>query len=160
LEALLRGVPGLELTGVFADAAAIADTPADVVVLAPGDRQLLPELGAPVVLVGEDSTLSSDALAAGVSAVLPLDAGQSELVAAIYDAAIPVAASGSAALSPREIEVLGMLARGLPNKNIAWELGISEHAVKFHVASILNRLGASSRAQAVAIGIRRGLIPV
>jgi len=61
-------------------------------------------------------------------------------------------------LTSREIEVLGMLAEGLANKNIAWRLGISEHTVKFHITSIFTKLNASSRAEAVAIGMRRGLI--
>jgi DNA-binding NarL/FixJ family response regulator len=61
-------------------------------------------------------------------------------------------------LTARELEVLRMMAEGAPNKIIAWRLGISEHTVKFHVASILSRLGASSRTEAVTIGIRRGLV--
>jgi two-component system, NarL family, response regulator YdfI len=62
------------------------------------------------------------------------------------------------ALSPRETEVLHMLADGLGNKEIAWRLRISEHTVKFHVGSIFNKLNASSRVEAVAIAVRRGLI--
>jgi two-component system, NarL family, response regulator YdfI len=61
-------------------------------------------------------------------------------------------------LSPREHEVLNLLAAGLGNKQIASQLNISEHTVKFHVTSIFNKLNASSRAEAVAIGARRGLI--
>ena len=61
-------------------------------------------------------------------------------------------------LSPRESEVLNLLAAGLGNKQIAAQLEISEHTVKFHVTSIFNKLDASSRAEAVAIGARRGLI--
>jgi two-component system, NarL family, response regulator YdfI len=61
-------------------------------------------------------------------------------------------------LSPREREILNLLASGLGNKQIAWELKISEHTVKFHITSIFNKLNASSRTEAVAIGIRRGLI--
>ena len=62
------------------------------------------------------------------------------------------------ALTPRESEVLQMLASGLGNKEIAAKLAISEHTVKFHVASILGKLGASSRTEAVSLGIRRGLV--
>ena len=51
-----------------------------------------------------------------------------------------------------------MLASGLPNKEIAAKLAISEHTVKFHVASIMGKLGAASRTEAVALGIRRGLV--
>ena len=61
-------------------------------------------------------------------------------------------------LTPRERQVLQMLASGLGNKEIATRLKISEHTAKFHVASILGKLGASSRTEAVAIGLRRGLI--
>ena len=62
------------------------------------------------------------------------------------------------ALSPRESEILNLLAAGLGNKEVAWQLKISEHTVKFHVTSIFNKLGASTRAEAVALGMRRGLI--
>jgi len=61
-------------------------------------------------------------------------------------------------LTPREQEVLRMLALGLANKEIASRMNISEHTVKFHVAAILGKLGAASRTEAVAIGIRHGLI--
>jgi len=61
-------------------------------------------------------------------------------------------------LSPREGEILNLLAQGLANKEIAWRLKISEHTVKFHITSIFNKLNASTRAEAVAIGIRQGLI--
>ncbi|HEY6990478.1 MAG TPA: response regulator transcription factor [Bryobacteraceae bacterium] len=64
------------------------------------------------------------------------------------------------ALTPREIEVLRLMAEGLVNKEIADRLGISEHTAKFHVASILGKLQASSRTDAVARGMRQGLIPV
>jgi DNA-binding NarL/FixJ family response regulator len=62
------------------------------------------------------------------------------------------------ALTSREREVLQMLAQGLGNKEIAVRLKISEHTVKFHVASILGKLGASTRTEAVSIALRRGLI--
>jgi DNA-binding CsgD family transcriptional regulator len=69
-----------------------------------------------------------------------------------------VSAPPAQQLTPREIEVLGMLAEGLGNKTIARRLGISEHTVKFHVGSILAKLDASSRTEAVTLGARRGLI--
>jgi two-component system, NarL family, response regulator YdfI len=68
------------------------------------------------------------------------------------------AASPMQALSPREREILNLLAAGLGNKQIAAQLNISEHTVKFHVTSIFNKLNASTRAEAVAIGARHGLI--
>ena len=61
-------------------------------------------------------------------------------------------------LTERESEVLGLLAQGLANKQIAARLGISEHTVKFHVSSIYSKLGASSRTEAVRLGVRQGLI--
>jgi NarL family two-component system response regulator YdfI len=61
-------------------------------------------------------------------------------------------------LSARETEVLDMLAEGLSNKLIAYRMGISEHTVKFHVASIMSKLRASTRTEAVTTGIRQGLI--
>ena len=63
-------------------------------------------------------------------------------------------------LTPREIEVLGMIAEGLGNKEIASKLGISDHTVKFHISSIFAKLGAANRADAVTRGIRQGLIMV
>jgi DNA-binding NarL/FixJ family response regulator len=61
-------------------------------------------------------------------------------------------------LTPRETEVLGLLAEGLGNKEIAAKLSISEHTIKFHIRSILGKLGAASRTDAVARGIRSGVI--
>jgi DNA-binding NarL/FixJ family response regulator len=61
-------------------------------------------------------------------------------------------------LTTREVEVLGMLAEGRGNKEIALRLMISEHTVKFHVSSIFAKLGVSSRTEAVTQGIRRGLL--
>jgi len=62
------------------------------------------------------------------------------------------------ALTPREIEVLGLLADGASNKIIAHQLGISEHTAKFHVTSILGKLNAGSRTEAVTLGVRMGLV--
>jgi DNA-binding NarL/FixJ family response regulator len=61
-------------------------------------------------------------------------------------------------LTAREREVLQLMAQGLPNKNIAARLGISQHTVKFHVASILAKLNSSSRTEAVTQGARRGFV--
>jgi DNA-binding NarL/FixJ family response regulator len=61
-------------------------------------------------------------------------------------------------LTPREMEVLQLLAEGLPNKAIARRLDVSEHTVKFHVNAILGKLGARSRTQAVVRATRLGLI--
>jgi DNA-binding NarL/FixJ family response regulator len=65
---------------------------------------------------------------------------------------------GPSVLSPREQEVLTQVAHGLPNKAIARKLGISDHTVKFHISSVLTKLEAASRSEAVAIATRRGLL--
>jgi DNA-binding NarL/FixJ family response regulator len=61
-------------------------------------------------------------------------------------------------LTPREMEVLHLLAEGLANREIANRLNISEHTIKFHIGSILGKLGASTRTEAVTRGLRAGLI--
>jgi len=62
------------------------------------------------------------------------------------------------ALTQREQEVLELLAEGLPNKGIADRLGISDQTVKFHIASIMGKLGASNRVETVRRAVRRGLL--
>jgi DNA-binding NarL/FixJ family response regulator len=61
-------------------------------------------------------------------------------------------------LTVREVEILEMLAEGLSNRTIARRLAISTYTVKFHVASVLDKLGAATRTEAVTMGLRRGLI--
>ena len=121
----------------------------------------------------------AEMLRAGIRGVLPSDISPEQLIAALEAAAaglIVMHPAGVEAmfppiepasrppaelteiLTPRESEVLQMLASGLANKEIAARLAISEHTVKFHVASILGKLGAGSRTEAVSIGIRRGLV--
>lgn len=70
---------------------------------------------------------------------------------------VPPAAT-AAALTPREQEVLQLLAAGASNKVIARLLGVSVHTAKFHVASLLRKLGAGSRLEAVGLGLRTGLL--
>jgi DNA-binding NarL/FixJ family response regulator len=67
---------------------------------------------------------------------------------------------GGGALTRRELSVLRLVAHGLGNKEIASELGISTHTVKYHLASLLAKLGVHSRTEAVTIGLRRGLVPL
>jgi len=66
----------------------------------------------------------------------------------------------SAELTSRELEVLRLMGEGHGNRIIARELGISTHTVKFHVASVLAKLGAHTRTEAVARGMRQGLVPL
>jgi NarL family two-component system response regulator YdfI len=105
----------------------------------------------------------------GARAILSRDAAPETIVAAIVAVAAGLVAMQPRALAPaaradgerltaREVEVLGELARGVPNKAIAGRLAISEHTVKFHIASIFAKLGVASRTEAVTQGVRRGLI--
>ena len=135
----------------------------------------------PVIVLSEQPKTAwlSKALHAGVRAVLPRDVAPEQLRAALEAAAAGLvvihpseldtvfsATVGPSApldellepLTRREREVLQMLAAGLANKEIAARLAISDHTVKFHVASILGKLGASTRTEAVSAGIRRGLV--
>jgi NarL family two-component system response regulator YdfI len=135
----------------------------------------------PVLLLLEQTTQNKvkRAIQLGIRGVLPADVAAVQLISAVVAVAkglvvlqpgeLALAAAstrtrnGEAAelfepLTPREKEVLEMLASGLGNKQIAAHLKISEHTAKFHVASILGKLGASSRTEAVSLGLRRGLI--
>ena len=64
------------------------------------------------------------------------------------------------ALTPRELDVLRLVAHGLGNKEIAADLALSTHTVKYHLASVLAKLGVRSRTEAVSRGIRTGLLPL
>lgn len=64
------------------------------------------------------------------------------------------------ALSVRELEVLRLVARGLGNKEIAAELGVTTHTVKYHLAAVLEKLNVRSRTEAVSLGVRKGLVPL
>jgi|ERR1700731_1219606 len=149
-------------------------------------HDLLRELtsDAAIVLLTEvsDARSISRLLRSGVRAMLSRESDTDDVLSAIYAAydglvllSTPAAESlpavyGDHPLEPeaelseeitsRETDVLRMLAEGLVNKDIAARLGISEHTVKFHISSILDKLGASTRTEAVTLGIRRGLIPI
>lgn len=98
------------------------------------------------------------AIRAAAAGLIALDRSIDPLLAASSSrtrSALPVL-SGEQPLTARESEVLQLMADGLPNKQIASRLSISLHTVKFHVASILAKLGATSRTEAVTLGARRG----
>ena len=106
-----------------------------------------------------DDVLS--AIYASYDGLVLLNTPTAESLAAVYgDQPLEVEAELSEEITSRETDVLRMLAQGLVNKDIAARLGISEHTVKFHISSILDKLGASTRTEAVTLGIRRGLIPI
>jgi DNA-binding NarL/FixJ family response regulator len=169
LEAVVSGAPGL----------ALANARPDVVLTSLARDDLAGQAGrsAPLVVLGEPGW-TADLFRLGVRAMLPPDASAPEIVAAVEAAAAGLAAidpaeleallgeplvqpaSDPGPLTAREIEVLRMLADGAANKTIAWQLKISEHTVKFHVAQILAKLNAGTRTEAVTIGIRKGLILV
>jgi DNA-binding NarL/FixJ family response regulator len=88
-----------------------------------------------------------------------LDPVVSQLDISAHDPSQTAESEGAAStLSPREREVLGLVASGLPNKAIARTLGISDHTVKFHVSSVLTKLDAGSRTEAVTIATRQGIL--
>jgi len=143
------------------------------------DSDLAAEIPTVVLAEPGSSAVSAQALQAGIRAVLPSGLAADQLAAALQavasglvvlhptevQAAFPLAAPASQPLAElaepltrREREVLQMLAGGLANKEIAARLQISDHTAKFHVAAILGKLGAATRTEAVALGIRRGLV--
>ncbi len=134
----------------------------------------------PVVALLADDRAAAEVLAAGARGVLPRDADRRRLGTAVMAAGrgsyvidegfaavlLPArAASAEAApeaptesLTARELEVLQLLAQGLPNKTIAQRLGISDHTAKFHVNAILAKLGVQSRTEAVVKAARLGMV--
>ncbi|MFM0209543.1 response regulator transcription factor [Paraburkholderia sediminicola] len=137
-----------------------------------------------LVLLTDDTDIEwiHEAVPDNVMAILPRDAAPGEIVAAIEAAAAglcvlppeilarllagrkpprPLASAVHIeALTAREIEVLAMLAEGLGNKEIARQLTISDNTVKFHLSAIFGKLGATSRTEAVMLGMRHGFIMV
>lgn len=106
-----------------------------------------------------DDVLS--AIYAAYDGLVLLNTATAESLAAVYgDQPLEAETQLSEEITSRETDVLRMLAEGLVNKDIAARLGISEHTVKFHISSILDKLGASTRTEAVTLGIRRGIIPI
>jgi two-component system, NarL family, response regulator YdfI len=186
LEALVKKAPLLQFAGSLHNALAVAQYAAqlqpDVVLLDLENETPARESAMfPVVtLIDEPSAdWTARALRSGVKAILPRDSGMEEILAAIQAAhaglvlldanvtqnlasRIPApSVQPSPALedlTPREIEVLRMLAEGLGNREMAARLGISDHTVKFHISSILDKLGAATRTEAVTMGIRMGII--
>ena len=105
---------------------------------------------------GADEILA--ALRAVTRGLVVLDPAVARLTTLRIPAAARIGDELGEALTERESEVLQLLSLGLPNKTIASRLGISEHTAKFHVGSIMAKLGAASRTEAVALAARRGLL--
>ncbi len=136
--------------------------------------------GGKIILLTDNRTGDAigRALRSGMKAVLPVSISPEQLTAAVHavaedltvfhgdDVPIPHRAfrtRGQAPVEPltrRESETLAAMADGLTNRDIAARLGISEHTVKFHVATILSKLGAASRTEAVSLAIRNGTLMI
>jgi len=185
VEALLHETwPGIEVAAAQNLEAALEarpDAPADVVVVDPwragadvGElvKRLAEELGAPIVVFTADggARLLSEALKAGVQGYVRKDSPSSDLIRAI-DAArgggfyvdpglssTIVLEEGDRTLSARQRQILQMLADGMQTEAVAKELDLSTETVRTHTKRILAKLDASTRTQAVALGIRYGLI--
>ena len=114
-------------------------------------------------VAGARGFLLRDVEAEGLAAaLLAVAQGLIVLDPALAGAVMPLQGPATAQLveelSARELEVLQLLAEGLPNKAIGYQLGISEHTVKFHVNAILGKLGVQSRTEAAVQATRLGLI--
>ena len=121
--------------------------------LAAGVRGVLPRDGPP-----EELAAAVRAVEAGLLVIHPDLAGATFHIPPTADDGRPRGVAPVHTLTPREREVLTMLADGLGNKVIAARLGISDHTVKAHVSGIFEKLRVSTRAEAAALGLRLGLI--
>ena len=108
-------------------------------------------------IAGEFATMA-DARASGVEADAILISAPGGRAFTARPATLGDAPDYEEPLTAREVEVLELLAEGLPNKSIATRLGISDQTVKFHVAALLGKLGVANRTEAVRVAVRRGLI--
>jgi DNA-binding NarL/FixJ family response regulator len=186
LIALLEPDDRLEVVGqgpADLDVDAVRDADSEVVVVSPGvplddsDAGPWPDLeGRALIVLTSSPHGAAAAMAAGARGALTPDTEAPVLGAAIRAVArgllvtapeLGLAAGGTRGqdagvliedLTPRELEVLQVLAEGRSNKEIAQRLGVSEHTVKFHVDAILGKLGAHTRTEAVARAARHGLI--
>lgn len=161
-----------------------SDNP-DVIVIAAGEaflaqafnRRALQEVftETPAVLLATEpnAAIVRSAARMRIHSVLPMEVTARQLVAAIsatvagFAVTLPRASAGvgevmriTEDLTTREVEVLRLMARGQTNKQVAAQLKISEHTAKFHVSSVLSKLGARTRTEAVTIGMTRGLVAI
>lgn len=185
IAAILAAYPGIIVQSELASPDAEA-VPADVVVWdgAGGRPPNAAELGATSALIAllSDPLEARAALSAGARGVLLRETRAERLgasVLAVAEGAVVVEpsmlesllepagtesfepvprASDDARLTPRELEVLTLMAEGLSNKLIAGRLSISDHTAKFHVNAILSKLGAETRTEAVVLAARRGIL--
>jgi len=126
----------------------------------PSDRaRLRAELNGSLQIAGEFATLAAARAAdVEVDAIVVAENGGRSAPDHDHDHGDGDGAGFEEPLTAREVQVLELLAEGLPNKTIAARLGISDQTVKFHVSSISGKLGAANRTDAVRRAVRRGLI--
>jgi two-component system, NarL family, response regulator YdfI len=187
VEAILRRDPAVRVVVIDAAALSTLDTEGErpIVVLgmpAPVTLRILERLRArprpPAVILlaaAPQEAWTSRARRSGVRAVLGRDVNAAELSAAVAatragllvlhadalrgaPAASALLPGESSSLTARELQILEMMAEGMSNRAIAGRLKISRYTVKFHVASLLAKLRAHSRTEAVTLGVRQGLI--
>ena len=152
------------LTAIVLNAGHAISDDADVADVVLADS-IVPGSGLPAVTLGGNDTMQRG--------LLPRDASPDQIDAAIRAVAVGLVVRPAEAprpvfdavaeqelnlLTPREVEVLAAVGNGLSNKAVARQLGISQHTVKFHVESLLRKLGAASRAEAVHKGLRQRFI--
>ena len=167
-DTLSRMLPGLTPDAILYDTGGSAEgierllraigrmpEPPALIVLGEAPRRDLPVLKAAECLSGW-AYLSRDAEAETLA--LAITAAASGLTVQERRWSTAPVTSDEEVLTPREIEVIALMAQGLPNKIIAFRLGVTLHTAKFHVAQILAKLGAASRTEAVTLGARRGLV--
>ena len=187
LATMMSGHPGYQVAGQVGDAGELEDAldvyGPDVVVWDLGwepEASLervadFREMSTPIIVLMPDDTHTVEAWSAGARGILPREIDVARLVAAatavstgmvVLDPGMapplvergPIPFVREETLTPRELQVLQLLSEGLTNKAIAFRLDISEHTVKFHVNSILGKLSAQSRTEAVVNATRLGLI--
>ena len=178
LKAALEIDPAMQVVAEFDSLREVSAQGADVVILdlemeGPDPIEMIPQLGRVVIFSAHcEPQKISAALEAGALGYVLKGAPLDELITAIQAAArgesyLQARVAGLLAqslrapaprLTPRQSEILAMLAEGLSNKEIGARLGLSERTAKFHVNAIFNRLGTDNRAQAVAVAGRLGLI--
>lgn len=186
LERLLRADPMLNVVGLAPTFAflqtLLADNAVDAVIIDGADEmssdfarewvaELLETVPVLVLAVAPDSSIFNRFLRAERGAILSRDASVEQIAHAlraicagllVFESSLTPHADSEdelfTELTARELQVLRLLAEGLSNRDIAERLGISEHTIKFHIASILGKLQASSRTEAVTRGVRSGLI--
>jgi two-component system, NarL family, nitrate/nitrite response regulator NarL len=134
---------------ILTDGAAGNALPAPTVAIGPGEAEY------PGLLPTNATAAQIDAALRGVAAGLTVR-GPSR-PSRVFG---PLTEEGGPVLTPREIEVLAALSDGLSNKEAARRLGISPHTVKFHIESLFKKLGAASRAEAVAKGLKRQIVEI